>query len=56
MQMQLAILVFLVAYILIATEKINRVAVALGGAAAMIVIGATDADGSFGSFACPGHR
>jgi Na+/H+ antiporter NhaD/arsenite permease-like protein len=47
MQMQLAILVFLVAYILIATEKINRVAVALGGAAAMIVIGATDADAIF---------
>ena len=45
--MQLAILVFLVAYILIATEKINRVAVALGGAAAMIVIGATDADAIF---------
>ena len=47
MQMQLAILVFLVAYILIATEKINRVAVALGGAAAMIFIGATDADAIF---------
>ena len=47
MQMQLAVLVFLVAYILIATEKINRVAVALGGAAAMIVIGATDADAIF---------
>lgn len=47
MQMQLAVLVFLFAYILIATEKINRVAVALGGGAAMIVIGATDADAIF---------
>ncbi len=36
-----AILVFVVAYILIATEKINRVVVALTGAAAMVVIGAT---------------
>ena len=47
MQMQLAILVFLIAYLLIATEKFNRVAIALGGAAAMIVIGATDADAIF---------
>ena len=45
--MQLAVLVFLISYLLIATEKINRVAVALGGAAAMIVIGATDADAIF---------
>jgi anion transporter len=47
MQMQLAILVFLIAYLLIAIEKFNRVAIALGGAAAMIVIGATDADAIF---------
>jgi len=47
MQMQLAILVFLIAYLLIATEKFNRVAIALSGAAAMIVIGATDADAIF---------
>ena len=47
MQMQLAVLVFLIAYLLIATEKFNRVAIALGGAAAMIVIGATDADAIF---------
>ncbi|MFM7496249.1 MAG: SLC13 family permease, partial [Candidatus Nanopelagicus sp.] len=47
MQMQLAVLVFLFAYILIASEKINRVAVALGGSAAMIIIGATDADAIF---------
>ena len=45
--MQLAISVFLIVYILIASEKFNRVAVALTGAAAMIVIGATDADAIF---------
>ncbi len=45
--MQLAISVFLIAYILIASEKVNRVAVALGGAAAMVLIGATDADAIF---------
>ena len=47
MKMQLAISVFLIAYIFIASEKFNRVAVALTGAAAMIVIGATDADAFF---------
>jgi Na+/H+ antiporter NhaD/arsenite permease-like protein len=47
MKMQLAISVFLIAYILIASEKFNRVAVALTGAAAMIVIGATDTDAIF---------
>ncbi len=47
MEMQLAISVFLIAYILIASEKVNRVAVALGGAAAMVLIGATDADAIF---------
>lgn len=45
--MQLAITVFLIAYIFIASERFNRVAVALTGAAAMIVIGATDADAIF---------
>ena len=45
--MQLAISVFLIAYIFIASERFNRVAVALIGAAAMIVIGATDADAIF---------
>lgn len=34
-----ALAVFLTAYVLIATEKINRAVVALGGAAAMVVIG-----------------
>jgi Na+/H+ antiporter NhaD/arsenite permease-like protein len=47
MKMQLAISVFLIAYFLIASERFNRVAVALTGAAAMIVIGATDADAIF---------
>ncbi len=47
MKMQLAISVFLIAYIFIASERFNRVVVALTGAAAMIVIGATDADAIF---------
>ena len=37
-----AVAVFTVAYVLIATEKIHRVAAALGGAAVMLLIGATD--------------
>ena len=43
----LAVAVFAVAYVLIATEKIHRVAAALGGAALMLVIGATDAEHAF---------
>lgn len=39
--------VFVTAYILIATEKIHRVAAALGGAAVMLAIGATDAEHAF---------
>jgi Na+/H+ antiporter NhaD/arsenite permease-like protein len=35
----LAVVVFAGAYVLIASEKVNRTAVALGGAAAMVVIG-----------------
>ncbi|WP_117213517.1 SLC13 family permease [Allorhizocola rhizosphaerae] len=42
-----AIAVFTVAYILIATEKVHRVAAALGGAALMLVIGATDGKHAF---------
>jgi len=42
-----AIAVFAVAYTLIATEKIHRVAAALGGAAIMLLIGATDAEHAF---------
>ena len=43
----LAVAVFAVAYVLIATEKIHRVAAALGGAAVMLLIGATDAEHAF---------
>ncbi|HEX2774732.1 MAG TPA: ArsB/NhaD family transporter, partial [Micromonosporaceae bacterium] len=39
--------VFLVAYALIATERIHRVAAALGGAVTMLLIGATDAEHAF---------
>ncbi|NBW72990.1 MAG: hypothetical protein EBR26_01070 [Microbacteriaceae bacterium] len=42
-----AVAVFLIAYFFIATEKINRVAVVCAGAAAMIIIGATNADAAF---------
>jgi anion transporter len=47
MQMALAISIFVIAYIFIASEKISRIAIALAGAAAMIVVGATDADKAF---------
>src|SRR6185436_5997190 len=43
----LAVAVFAVAYVFIATEKIHRVAAALGGAALMLLIGATDAEHAF---------
>jgi Na+/H+ antiporter NhaD/arsenite permease-like protein len=43
----IAVAIFVVCYALIATEKINRVAVALGGAAIMLAIGATDAEHAF---------
>ncbi|MET8251063.1 ArsB/NhaD family transporter [Micromonospora sp. NPDC005197] len=43
----IAVAVFAAAYVLIATEKINRVAVALGGASIMLAIGATDAEHAF---------
>src|SRR4051812_49207379 len=39
--------VFVTAYVLIATEKINRVAVAVGGASIMLAVGATDAEHAF---------
>ncbi|MDQ1294578.1 MAG: hypothetical protein QG608_2463 [Actinomycetota bacterium] len=42
-----AVAVFVAAYVLIASERIHRVAAALGGAAAMILIGATDSDAAF---------
>ena len=47
MTLSLAVSIFVLAYVLIASEKISRIAIALGGAAAMFVIGATDADKAF---------
>jgi Na+/H+ antiporter NhaD/arsenite permease-like protein len=42
-----AVLVFVGTYVLIATEKVPRVAASLGGAAAMVVIGAAGAGSAF---------
>ncbi|MBM0257343.1 ArsB/NhaD family transporter [Micromonospora sp. 4G55] len=42
-----AVAVFAVAYVLIATEKIHRIAAALSGAAVMFLIGATDTEHAF---------
>jgi Na+/H+ antiporter NhaD/arsenite permease-like protein len=42
-----ATVVFIVAYALIASEKFNRVAVVSAGAAAMILLGATDSSSAF---------
>lgn len=39
--------VFVTAYVLIATERVHRVAAALGGAVVMLLIGATDAEHAF---------
>ncbi len=39
--------IFVVTYVLIATERVHRVAAALGGAAAMVLIGVVDADSAF---------
>ncbi|MEV0272648.1 ArsB/NhaD family transporter [Hamadaea sp. NPDC050747] len=46
-QAWLAVAVFAAAYVLIATEWVHRVAAALGGAIAMLLIGATDAHEAF---------
>ena len=43
----LVVAVFVAAYVLIATERIHRVAAALGGAAAMVVLGVVDAHVAF---------
>jgi len=40
----LAVLVFVVTYVFIATEKLHRVVAAVGGASLMLMIGATDAE------------
>ncbi|MPZ25440.1 MAG: hypothetical protein GEV12_03065 [Micromonosporaceae bacterium] len=42
-----AVVIFAAAYALIATERVHRVAAALGGAVVMLVIGATDAEHAF---------
>src|SRR5687768_14960576 len=42
-----AVAIFTVAYVLIATEKVHRVAAALGGASLMLLIGATDGEHAF---------
>ena len=42
-----AISIFIVSYALIATERVHRVAAALGGVGAMIVIGVVDAETAF---------
>ena len=42
-----AVVVFTAAYALIATEKIHRVKVALGGAVVLLLVGATDAEHAF---------
>ncbi|GIF99011.1 SLC13 family permease [Catellatospora citrea] len=46
-QAWLAVAVFAVAYVFIATEWVHRVTAALGGAVAMLLIGATDAEHAF---------
>ena len=43
----LAVAIFTVAYIFIATERVSRVAAALGGAAGMVLIGVVDAESAF---------
>lgn len=45
--MTLTIVIFALAYVFIASEKISRIAIVLSGAAAMVVIGATDAEKAF---------
>ena len=47
MTTSLVIAAFLAAYVLIATERIHRVAAALWGAAAMVLLGAADAHTAF---------
>jgi Na+/H+ antiporter NhaD/arsenite permease-like protein len=42
-----AVVIFVVAYILIATERVHRVAAALGGAAAMALVGVVNAETAF---------
>jgi Na+/H+ antiporter NhaD/arsenite permease-like protein len=46
-QLVLTIAIFVGAYVLIATERVHRTAAALGGAALMVLVGATDAERMF---------
>jgi Na+/H+ antiporter NhaD/arsenite permease-like protein len=46
-QSWVAVAVFVTAYVLIATERVHRVAAALGGAAVMLLLGVTDAEHAF---------
>jgi Na+/H+ antiporter NhaD/arsenite permease-like protein len=46
-QAWMAVVVFAAAYVLIATERVHRVAAALGGAVVMLLIGVTDAEHAF---------
>ncbi len=43
----LAVGIFVIAYVLIATEKFNRVAIVSAAAAGMVLVGATDANAAF---------
>ena len=47
MLLTIAVAIFLVAYILIASEKISRIAIVLSGAALMLAIGASDFENAF---------
>src|SRR5262245_42645352 len=47
MTVALVIAAFVAAYVLIATERVHRVAAALGGAAAMVILGVVDAHVAF---------
>ncbi|TMR41914.1 ArsB/NhaD family transporter [Actinomadura geliboluensis] len=47
MQATAAIVIFVCAYVLIASEKVHRTAVALGGAGLMLLLHITDAHGAF---------
>ncbi|MEV4676976.1 MULTISPECIES: ArsB/NhaD family transporter [Actinomadura] len=47
MQATAAIVIFVCAYVLIASEKVHRTAVALGGAGLMLLLHLTDAHGAF---------
>ena len=49
MDVVLACAIFVVAYALIATERIHRVSAAIGGVAVMAFVGVTDTETAFGS-------